>query len=695
MKVLTQNLKNGETKIIDVPSPGKDKDKIKVLNKYSLISTGTESYIVNFGRAGWINKARQQPQRVKDVINKIKSSGISETLRAIKIKLDYPMVMGYSSVGSVIYADEKYSLSNGARVFTNSVHQEEALVDYNMCVEIPENVSDKSASFGAIGGIALQSIKCIPKNSHTIALIGLGLLGQVTLRILKSMGYKCFAYDIDFSKIELAEKHGAVGIRSNDIVEFIQNHTKGLGVDCTIIAASSLSNEIVNDATSYTKRKGKIISSGLVGLNLIRDKFFKKQIELVISNSSGDKNHKGEGSSYENISYFFDLLLSEKIYVDDLISEEVSFDYPENIYSFPTKSLFFSKLIRYDVENINNSDTFIDDKSIINSDKIKSGIIGSGNFSLSTLLPNINKSKYGYVSSILGREGLPLYVAKKRYKIPKVTTSYKKFFDNIDSVFVCTPHETHYSLFKKSLDLSIHTWIEKPLVITSNELISIRSQMLSKKLVYAVGYNRSFSPWTKFAKKTIDGKKSDIKMTINAGKLPSEHWLLNKSKCGGRILGECCHFIDLSLTLLTHTKLKKVECIERDYHFQDTGKYILSFEDGSTVSINYTHKLPPSLPKEKISIELTDRKLVNNNWRKFSSDKIFDFNFIKKGKGHKEAINEFFDRIKSDKYLSKSEINAISFSTFVSIKLQAMRFGESLDFSNLFDDEILSNQLDL
>ena len=267
MKVLTQNLKTGNTEILEVPSPQKSDDKIIVENQCSLISTGTESYVVNFGKAGWINKARQQPDRVKDVLNKIKSSGFNETFRAIKTKLDYPMVMGYSAVGTVAHSNEKFSLSKGDRVFTNSVHQEQALIDYNMCVKIPDEVDNKSASFGAIGGIAIQSIKCIPENSKKIALIGLGLLGQVTSRILIALGYECIVYDIDKSKVELAERFGAKGVQSSNLSEEILELTNGVGADCTIIAASSLSNEIINEATSYTKRKGKIISSGLVGLN--------------------------------------------------------------------------------------------------------------------------------------------------------------------------------------------------------------------------------------------------------------------------------------------------------------------------------------------------------------------------------------------------------------------------------------------
>ena len=200
MKILTQNLKTGKTNILEVPSPAISSDKIRVLNKYSLISTGTESSIVNFGKASWINKAKQQPDRVKDVINKVQSSGIFDTYRAIKNKLDYPMVMGYSAVGVVTHTNKNYNLIKGTRVFTNSFHQEEALVDYNMCVKIPDNLDGKSASFGAIGGIAMQSIKCIPEGSKIITLIGLGLLGQVTLRILNALGYQCIVYDLDLKK---------------------------------------------------------------------------------------------------------------------------------------------------------------------------------------------------------------------------------------------------------------------------------------------------------------------------------------------------------------------------------------------------------------------------------------------------------------------------------------------------------------
>ena len=170
MKILTQNLKSGKTDIVEVPSPAIDSKKIRVINEYSLISTGTESIIVNFAKAGWINKAAQQPDRVKDVINKIKSSGIGDTYKAIKNKLDLPMPMGYASVGTVSHNSKNLNFLKGARVFTNSFHQEEALVDYNMCVSIPDNLDNKSASFGAIGGIAMHSIKCIPEGSKFIAI---------------------------------------------------------------------------------------------------------------------------------------------------------------------------------------------------------------------------------------------------------------------------------------------------------------------------------------------------------------------------------------------------------------------------------------------------------------------------------------------------------------------------------------------
>ena len=225
MKVLTQSLKNGKTSILEVPSPSINSTKIRVKNKYSLISTGTESQIVNFGKASWINKARQQPARVKDVINKIRSTGITDTFKAIKNKLDLPMPMGYAAVGVISHKNENFNLDEGTRVFTNSYHQEEGLIDYNMCVEIPDLVDDKSASFGAIGGIAMQSIKCLPKNSNYIAIIGLGLLGQITFRILKALGYQCIVYDIDKEKIKIAEKFGAIGINERNITESILNFT--------------------------------------------------------------------------------------------------------------------------------------------------------------------------------------------------------------------------------------------------------------------------------------------------------------------------------------------------------------------------------------------------------------------------------------------------------------------------------------
>ena len=691
MKILTLNLKTGKTEILDVPSPSISSKKIRVTNDYSLISTGTESLIVNFGKAGWLNKARQQPDRIKDVFNKIKSSGITDTYKAITNKLNYPMVMGYAAVGTVSKSNEYYNLSKDTRVFTNSFHQEEALVDYNMCIEIPDNVDNKSASFGAIGGIAMQSIKCIPEGSKTITLIGLGLLGQVTLRILNALGYQCIVYDLDLEKVKLAEKYGAKGVRKNNITEIVLNHTKGKGSDCTIIAAATLSSDIVNEATSYTKRKGKIISSGLIGLNLIRDRFFKKQIELVVSNSSGDKTHRGIGSSYENINYFFQLLSSKKIEVLDLISEEIIFGGSNDIYSVKNHSLFFSKLIKYERNNINSFYTVSELNNKMHLKELKVGLIGAGNFSLSTLIPTINSTKGCYLHSVLGIEGLPLFVAKERFNINKITTNENDFYEDIDVVCISTPHQTHFNLSMKAIELSLPVWVEKPLAISIKELKAIRLKMLSNKLIYAVGYNRSSAPWTNFMINKINSKKTNISMTINAGQLPENHWLLDEKNCGGRILGECCHFIDLALTLLSHTKLIRIDCVERDRYFQDTGRYILTFEDESKVDIHYRHDLPSSVPKEKIVVKFLQTTYSNNNWKKFSGGKFFNLEKPKKGKGHNEAIFNFFQRIKNNKASTENEINDIIFSTYVAIELQKMSKGDFLDILDCYKNEILSS----
>ena len=683
MKILTQNLKSGKTDVLDVPSPTATSNKISISNIYSLISTGTESSIVNFGKVGWIDKARQQPDKVKDVINKIKSSGLLDTYRAVKNKLDFPMTMGYSAVGITTKAYEKYNLNKGQRIFTNSFHQEEALIDFNMCVEIPDDLDSKSAVFGAIGGIAMQSIKCIPEGSKNIVLIGLGLLGQITLRILRAKGFNCIVFDLDIKKIELAEKYGAIGVREN-LTETVLNYTKGNGADSTIIAAASQSNEIINEATSYTKRKGKIISSGVIGLNLIRDKFFKKQIELVVSNSSGDKNHKGEGSSYENIKHFFELISLNKLEVLDLISEETNLKNPDAIYLFPNNSMFFSKLIKY--ENINRKpvQTFLNQNK--NKTEIKVGLIGIGNFAMSTLIPTINKSSEGYVSSILGREGLSLYVAQNKFEIDMITTKDSDFYKSIEALCITTPHQTHFYFVKKAIELSLPVWVEKPLVISNEELIEVRKKMLLNKSIYAVGYNRSLAPWTNFVKKKINGKKAKIEMKINAGKLPDAHWLLDEKTYGGRIIGEFCHFIDLSLTMLHHTKLISVECIKRDRYYQDTGDFILNFKDGSIVSIKYRYDLPAAVAKEKIIVETNKLKYENYNWKKFSG-----INIINKGKGHDQAISSFLSRVKNNNFSTKDEINNICFSTYTAISLQKMIAGDVFNIQENYNNEISGN----
>ena len=233
-------------------------------------------------------------------------------------------------------------------------------------------------------------------------------------------------------------------------------------------------------------------------------------------------------------------------------------------------------------------------------------------------------------------------------------------------------------------------WVEKPLVISNEELVDIQKKMLSNKLVYAIGYNRSLAPWTNFMKNKINSKKTNITMTINAGELPAEHWLLNENVCGGRIIGELCHFVDLALTLLSHTKLINVECINRDRYYQDTGNYIFNFEDGSKANISYRHDLPASVPKEKIVIKVSKSTYINNNWKKFSHGKILNCRLAKKGKGHNEAIASFFQNVKNNNFSTKNEIYEMCFSTYTSIKLQEMSKGDILNILDCYRDEILS-----
>ena len=422
----------------------------------------------------------------------------------------------------------------------------------------------------------------------------------------------------------------------------------------------------------------------MIGLNLIREKFFKKQIELVVSNSSGDKNHKGEGSSYENIKHFFELISLNKLEVLDLISEETNLKNSDSIYLFPNNSMFFSKLIKYENINRKPDQTFL--KQNKNKTEIKVGLIGIGNFAMSTLIPTINKSAEGYVSSVLGREGLSLYVAQNKFEIDMITTKDSDFYKNIEALCITTPHQTHFYFVKKAIELSLPVWVEKPLVISNEELIDLRKKMLLKKSIYAVGYNRSLAPWTSFVKKKINGKKAKIEMKINAGKLPDAHWLLDEKTCGGRIIGEFCHFIDLSLTMLHHTKLISVECIKRDRYYQDTGDFILNFKDGSIVSIQYRYDLPADVPKEKIIVETSKFKYENYNWKKFSG-----INFINKGKGHDQAISSFLGRVKNNNFSTKDEINNICFSTYTAISLQKMIKGDVFNIEENYNNEILGN----
>ena len=691
MKQLFQQLNNGETLIIDVPTPTRPLAGLLVHAKYSLISAGTERTILDFGKSNWIKKIKKNPEKVNDVIAKIRSNGLIETYKAIKNKLDQPIPLGYSMVAEVLESDGVSDFKKGDYVVTNSPHSEISIPNPNICVKVPNNVSYKSAVFTPIASIGMQGINLLNlEEGATILLVGLGLIGQITGRILIAKGYKVLGVDLSDEKCKLANKYGISIIKNNlNFISEALSWTNGIGFDGVIITASSASSEIVNNSAECVKKRGKIVSVGVVGLNLFRPTFFNKECSIQVSCSYGNRSEIGAGSAKDNFVQILNLMSNGKLNLEDLISFEYDFEDSSNAYLKLFQENVFGILLKY--KNISKDNSFEILKNSINLMKYENankphiGIIGAGNFTSRTLLPLIKKINYK-VHTISSQQGYNAFFLSKKFEISYACSSQSEIINSkiIDTIFITTRHNTHFQFVKEALLKNKYVWVEKPLCISLNELNELR-ELFGTTTKLMIGFNRRFSPISVKLKNKLKKITEPfvINMVINAGKLPSDHWIIDPKIGGGRIIGEVCHFIDLAF-FFVEKKVKSIKCNYHDNDGQDGCSFSLLFENDIKVNIDYRTDLPKHIPKEFIEINGGNWSISINNWMYLISVGLNGFKYgnrITSGiqKGHKEALQSFLMSVEKTTNCSIS-IDEIFEITQLSIIMQSMKTGESFNF---------------
>jgi predicted dehydrogenase/threonine dehydrogenase-like Zn-dependent dehydrogenase len=670
MKQIIQDLKSGKTILENIPAPEIKHGHVLIQTKNTLVSLGTEKMLVNFGKASYIDKARQQPEKVKQVLNKIKTDGLRPTLETVFRKLNEPLPLGYCNSGVVIGVGKGVKEFNvGDRVVSNGNHAEVVNIPENLVAKIPDNVGFEDASFTVVGAIGLQGIRLInPTFGETIVVTGLGLIGLISAQILKANGCNVIGIDFDKEKLELASSWGITTINAaeNDVVKTVETLTNYQGADGVLITASAQTDSIINESAQMCRKRGRVVLVGVIGLNINRSDFYDKEITFQVSCSYGpgryDGNYEEKGLDYpigfvrwtekRNFEAILKALSNQSLNVSGLITEKVDLENYNQIYDNLSKKGAIASIISYNSakEDILSSTVEINNSISSPSDGII-GIIGAGNFTSAMIVPTLKKlgANIKYIASSKGLSGTLL---AKKYGIGYSTTDYAEILNDstIDSIIITTRHNQHAKQVLEGLNAEKHVFVEKPLAININDLNDILDCKQKTETTVTVGFNRRFSPFSQSAKEALGSDPGQINViaTMNAGEIPLDHWVQDMEQGGGRIIGEACHYIDL-ISYFTSSKVQSVLLAANGTSPRDNtdnASILLKYENGSLGVINYFSNGSKSYPKERIEIFQAGKNIIIDNFKQ-----VQFFGYRNKGfkksqdKGHSNQFKNWLNMI--------------------------------------------------
>ena len=675
MKIVLNNIRNGQISVEKVPSPLPMGGSVLIQTITTLISAGTERMMIDFGKGGYLHKALSQPDRVKEVITKASTDGIGATYDAIKTKLDQPLALGYCNVGTVLNGGAT-GFKIGSRVVSNGGHAEIVRVPKNIVARIPDEVDDQTAAFTVLGAIGLQGVRLVnPTVGETVVVTGLGLIGLLTVQILKANGCRVLGIDYDSAKCELAKKFGAEIVdlsKKQDPIVMAGAFSRGRGVDAVIITASSKSNDIVHQAAAMCRKRGRIVLVGVVGLELSRADFYEKELSFQVSCSYGpgryDEDYEDKGIDYplgfvrwtqqRNFEAVLDLMASGSIDIRPLISHRFKIDDAVEAYEKLDDRLSLGILLDYQgtsAESLLENTVILSEKSSSLAQKGNVAFIGGGNYASRVLIPAFRRAGANLIAVVTSGGISAVHHGKKNGFLKASTGIDQALGDTVDSVVIATQHNLHASQTVKALGMGKHVFVEKPLALTHDEIAKIEASQEESKSMVMVGYNRRFSPHIQKIKSLLDAKPSPktFIMTMNAGEIPKEHWTQDTEIGGGRIIGEACHYIDL-MRFLAGSKIKSFNAVkmgENDFveTTEDKALISLTFVDGSMGSIHYFANGGKSFPKERIEVFCDNAVLQLDNFRKlrgFGWKGFNKMNLWSQDKGQDACVNAFIESVK-------------------------------------------------
>jgi predicted dehydrogenase len=644
--------------------------------------------LLEFGKAGWFEKVRQQPEKFRIVLDKIKADGLIPTLEAVNRKLDQPLPLGYCNVGTAIDVGLGVTgVAVGDRMVSNGKHAEVVSVPMNLSAKVPDNVPDDEAAFTVIGAVSLQGIRLVqPSLGDAVVVIGLGLIGLITVQLLREHGCRVLGIDFDSQRTDLARQFGAEIVNPSfeeDAIAAAHELSRGRGVDAVIIAASTNSSKPVHEAALMCRKRGRIVLVGVTGLELSRADFFEKELSFQVSCSYGpgryDANYEQNGVDYpfgfvrwtaqRNFEAVLDLMAARKLDVKPLISHRFPIADAGKAYELigaTAKSLGI--LLEYST-GTQKSEVDLRQPMIMLSTTDHSqreqttgtvAFIGSGNYASATLIPSFRKAG-AQLRTVCSIGGLSAFHAARKFGFEQTTTDAGGIFSDsrIDAVVISTRHDSHAGLVLRALSAGKHVFVEKPLALTVTDLDEIERTYLAlirsgRNPILMIGFNRRFAPHVRKVKSLLSGVKQPkvFALTVNAGAIPLDHWTQDGAVGGGRIIGEVCHFIDLLLYLAGSriTEFQRTSIDQRSA--KDNTSITLRFEDGSIGTILYCANGHKSFQKERLEIFAAGHILQLNNYRKligFGWPGFSKMNLWRQDKGQNACAAAFIEAARQSK----------------------------------------------
>jgi predicted dehydrogenase/threonine dehydrogenase-like Zn-dependent dehydrogenase len=719
MKQVLENLRNGDISVDEVPMPTPKPGYILVRNHYSLISAGTEGGTVKLGKMGYLGKAKARPEQVQKVIKVARTQGLLTAYKATDRSLDMPIVLGYSTAGTIIDAgiginDLKVGDPVACAGSGLANHAEIVSIPRNLCTPIPENMDLRFAAFTTVGAIAMQGIRVANvKLGENVVVIGLGLVGILTAQILRAAGCNVLGIDINQEQLSFVNKLGyckTANSNANNLIEQVMAFSTGQGADSVIITATTADNGPIALAGKVARHKARIVAVGRTEMKAPRETYLFKELELCTSYAygpgTGDPSYEENGIDYpigyvrwtenRNMSAFIDLISQQKINLNPLITHEFKIDDAKSAFDVVINSdqeHSIAVLLRYPFAEPFIQKSIIALQDNLSSVAVKDGkqvgvsIIGAGSHATNELIPLLSKMKNTNLRGIISATGVRAQALGKKYKFNYCTSEPKNIFndDQSDCIYILTRHDSHAELTISALEAGKHVFVEKPLALSEHQLSLITDAQERSGKILLVGFNRRFAPMAIKMKNFFGSRAQPLFMNYrsNVGYRPPNHWLHNPQQGGGVVLGEACHFIDFCYWFVgkpvTNIDVYALNGRNTGLISEDNVHISLRFSDGSIATISYLSNGSIAYSREKIEVhcdnktaDLTDFKQLDladgKNIRRSK-------NWVSADYGHKKQTETFIQAIIKNDATSidtKGYLESSYTTLLVNQKLQAI-----------------------